>query len=746
MKENFNHKEIEGNINLMWKKSNIFSPRIEKTKKPFSIFLVPPNASGPMHIGNALMVAMQDILARYHRANGEPTLWIPSTDYGGYETQVSFERELEKAGKDKTNYTNKELFLEIKKFVEHNNDVIKNQLSSLGASIDWSRFRFTMDNESLLSINQTFKKMVQENLIYRRQYMVNYCPFCVTFLAEIELKERQKETPLYYIKFNQDDNAGHITLATSRPEFLFSVTHVLAHPNDQKHSQYIGKTFINPVTNQPVKVIASKRKWNPEKSEEFLSPFCPSFKSYDYQYSLRNSLPSRNLLDWQGNMIERYPGLKPHEARLKEISLLEQRGHIEKVDDSYQEPMLLCKKGHTTENIIVFTWFLRLDDEKTPLRQPAIQAIEKEDFMVFPKWRKKGLIEWMGKMSDWPIARQNVWGINIPIFYDVSEPEHFMVWFIDKKGGRQYGNLKDFLEQGIELHEIYEGLERIYANEQATWVLEKKPGKPYLPETDTFDTWFSAGQWATIVFGKPNSADFSYFYPSDSIVIGHDLLRLSVSRKILLSFYATKKLPFRLVYLHPLLRGKDGQKMSKSLGNVEPLEYYLEKFGPDVTRMALVSYTASQEDFYFSEETLNLFQDFSHRLWHMGKVIDLINGYKLNFNTNPIVSNEDKKMLLDIDDLAKIISSYIKKYMFSFAQERICTFLTVLETYAESMQSGQDIKTSMFVLHQAYEKYLMILHPFMPFITEELQRNLYKDSPLAAIHWSQFQRRKVKKR
>ncbi|OGZ64048.1 MAG: hypothetical protein A3A98_03835 [Candidatus Staskawiczbacteria bacterium RIFCSPLOWO2_01_FULL_40_39] len=733
MEEIFNHKEIEKKIKLMWEKSNIFSPKIEKTKKPFSIFLVPPNASGPMHIGNALMVAMQDILARYHRSNGEPTLWIPSTDHGGYETQVSFERELEKNGKDKADYTNKELFLKIKKFVEDNNDIIKNQLTTLGASVDWSRFRFTMDNQSLLSVDQTFKKMIRNNLLYRRQYMVNYCPSCATFLAEIELKEAEKKTPLYYIKFDRKDGTGHVTLKITRPEFLFSVSHVLVHPNDQKHSQYIGKTLINPVTGQSVEVIVSKRKWNPEKAEEFLSPFCPSFKSYDYQYTLRNSLPSRNLLDWQGNMIERYPGLKPSEARIQEISLLEKNGSIESINESYTEPVLLCKKGHTTENLIVFTWFLSIDDPKNPLRKPAMQAVEKEDFIVFPHWKKKGLIEWMGKMSDWPIARQNVWGIRIPIFYDVSEPKHFMVWFVDKRGKRQYGNLKDFLEQGITLDEIHEGLERIYAGEKAMWALEQEPGKPYLPETDTFDTWFSSGQWATIVFGEQNSADFSYFYPSDSIVIGHDLLRLSVSRKILLSFYATKKLPFRFVYLHPLLKGQDGQKMSKSIGNTVSLEHYLEKFGADATRMALVSYIASQEDFYFSEQTLETFQDFSRRLWKLGNVVGSMSKYKLNEDANLILSPEDERLLLEMEKLAKTIGSYIKKYMFSSAQEKVCSFLAELEKYMESMQSEGDIETSITLLYKMYEKYLIILHPFMPFMTEELYGNLYKKSPLAAL-------------
>ncbi len=735
MKGNFNHKEIEKYANLVWEKNNIFSPKIEKTKKPFSIFLVPPNASGPMHIGNALMVAIQDILARYHRANGETTLWVPSTDHGGYETQVTFEKELEKVGKSKLDYNKKEFFEAIKQFVEKNNTIIKNQLKSLGASVDWSRFRFTLDNNALSMLYKMFRKMISDNLIYRHLYMVNYCPSCATFLADIELKETQGKNPLYFITFNVKDSDENLTLAITHPEFLFTVTHVLVHPADKRHSYYIGKTLLNPTTGHPIEVIVSKRKFDPEKVEPFLYPFCPSFKSYDYQYSLRNSLPSRNVLDWQGNMIERYPGIKPLEARQKEIYFLEKAGKIEKVDDSHQEQIFLCKSGHKTENIIMFTWFLRLDDARVPLRKPAIEAIEKEHLEFIPRWRKRGLVEWMTKMHDWPIARQSALGIKVPIWYDVSEPNHFMIWFTDRKGRRLYGNLKNFLEDGIQLDEIHDGLERIYASGDATWVLDKEPGKRYLPETDTFDTWFSSGQWATIVFGNLDSEDFSYFYPSDSIVIGHDLLRLSVSRKIFLSFYATKKLPFKIVYFHPLIKGKDGQKMSKSLGNTVSLEYYLENFGADVTRMALISYLTSQEDFIFSEERLIYFQDFSHRLWKMGNVVNSMRKYRFSEDANPLLSPEDEKLLLEMDKLVKFTSSYIKKYLFSSAQEKVCSFLTTLEKYIKSMKDEGDIETSITLLDKMYKKYLLVLHPFMPFMTEDLYGNLYKKSPLATAQW-----------
>lgn len=733
MEKHYNHQEVEPRINLRWEKDNYFTHRVDSAKKPFSIFLVPPNASGEMHIGNALMIAIQDILARFHRAKGDPTLWIPCTDHGGYETQVTFERELEKAGKDRWNYGSQELFAAIKRFVESNNEKIKGQIKALGASVDWSRFRFTMDDESLRAVDKTFKKLIADNLIYRRPYMASYCPLCATILADIELKESKEKMPLYFIKFTLQNSDDYLTLATTRPEFLFAVTHVLIHPADKRYARHLGQVLLNPITGQPVEIVASKRKFDPEKADSFLVPFSPSHKKYDYEYTLRNSIPARNLLDWEGRMLERYPGLKPAEARLKEVAFLKEHGRVEKIDDSYLESVFLCKRGHAVENVIMQTWFLKMDDEKIPLRKNALEIIKKEGLVVYPKWREKGLIDWLGKMHDWPIARQNVWGIRIPIWYDVSDPAQFMVWFVDKTGEKRCGNLKYFLDQGATLEEVSAGLERVYASADAAWTLEPEADKFYLPETDTFDTWFSSGQWGTIVFGDETAANFSYSYPSDSIVIGHDLLRLSVSRKILLSHYLTGRLPFKTVYLHRLIKGQDGQKMSKSLGNAVSLEYYLEKFGADVTRLALISYTTEREDFTLEEERLFFFQDFSFRLWEMGNLINASNQAPFDLFKFQDLSREDKNLLSAIDSLTIDIGSYLERFSFAYAQEKLGDFLPALEKYT---QAKSKTAVSLSILRYVFKKYLIILHPFMPFMTEELYANLYNSiCPLAANPW-----------
>lgn len=736
MQKDYDHKEVEARVSQMWEEGNYFTPKIDPSKKPLSVFPNPPNASGGMHIGNVLMVALQDILTRYSRAKGVPTLWIPSTDHGGYETQVTFERELEKEGKSRYGFRKKDLFEKIKEFVERNNELIKKQYKVMGASFDWSRFRYTMDTASLHSIGETFKKMVSDNLIYRWPYMVNYCSLCGTVLADIELKEQKENLPLYFVKFPVEKSEEYLTLATARPEFLFATTHVLVHPADKRYAHHIGKILKNPITGNSVEVIASKRKFDVAKCDPYLTPFCPSYNNYDYGYTLRHNLPSRNLLDWEGNMIERHAGMKPAEARAKEVAVLKAQEAIEKIDESHIDAVFLCKRGHVVESMITLTWFLKLDDEKKSLKKPALEAVRHEHLNVFPHWREKGLIEWIGKMHDWPVARQNVWGITIPVWYDISDPSQFIVWFVDKQGERQYGNLKLFFDAGTSLEEIAEGLERIYAGEGARWVLEKEAGKLYLPETDTFDTWFSSSQWGAIVFGGLHSADFSYFYPNDFLVTGHDLLRLFVAREILLCHYLTGKLPFKTVYLHHLVKGNDGQKMSKSLGNAVPPEYYLETYGADVTRMALISYTTIQDDFIFEEERLLFYQKFSHELWNMGDLILLANQYSPQFSESLEMSVDDREVLAACGRLAASTASHIEKYSFAYAQERLCGFLPYLGEYALRSQAKKNVHISLSMLRHVFAKYLTMLHPFMPFMTEELYTQLYNPSvPMAATLW-----------
>ncbi len=733
MEEAYDFKEVEPRVSRLWEADDSFAPSTNRSRRPYSMYLIPPNASGPLHVGNALMIAIQDVLARYHRAKGEPTMWIPGTDHGGYETQVTFEQELEKKGENKDAYTAKALREVVGAFVEKNNQIIIGQTQAMGASVNWPYFRYTLDEQSLSFVDRMFKKMVSDNLVYRSTYMVNYCTSCATVLADIELKEVEVKTPLYVIKFALKEGEGHLSLATTQPELLFATTHMLAHPQDARLAPYIGKTLINPATGEEVVVVKSKRKHVADALDPHLSAFCPSHKRYDFEYALRNEIPTRNLFDWEGRLVERYPGMSPEEARAHEVALLEQKGVIEQVEDEYTDTMLLCKKGHRVQNIIRMSWFVRLDDDKAPLRKPALDSIKTERPMIYPHWREKGLVEWIGKMHDWPIARQNVWGIRIPIWYELTDPALFTVWFVDAQGVRRYGNLQALLDEGVALGEVTSGLERVYAAEGALWTLEQEEGKTYLPETDTLDTWFSSGAWSAMVFDAAASRDLPYFYPNSSVVIGYDLLRLSISREIILGVYMTGKLPFKRVYFHSLLKSKDGQKMSKSLGNAITLDEYLDRYGADVTRMALLSYTGKFEDFFFSDDRLDFYKNFAERLWTMGRISDVVNVHSIGPYKADLLSATDAQLLADVSALGKNAGVDVEKYFLAQAQEKLAAFLPRFEQHHAALQSRDDAEQGLAVFHAAFKSYLALLHPFMPFMTEEIYSKVYEPSrPLAA--------------
>lgn len=743
MERFYDFKKTESDIAHLWEERADFSPKEESERRTFSMFLVPPNASGPMHIGNALMIAIQDVLARYHRARGDATVWVPGTDHGGYETQVTYERELERAGRDKSLLSRKELVAELAQFVEGHNETIRGQIKALGASVDWSRFRFTLDEASLRATDGMFRRMVADGLIYREPYMVHYCTACATVLADIELKETEIAAPLYNVRFTAVDGTGELMLPITRPEFIYAMTHVLVHPQDVRYAHLIGATLKNPATGEPVSVVASKRKFDPQDLNRPIEPFCPSHNRYDYEYAIRNGIPARDLLDWQGAMLERYPGMKPALARVEEVRHLEAGGHIESVEEHHNDTAHWCKKGHPVDTIIRLTWFVRLDDAAVPLRQPTLDALAREKFSIHPQWRTKGLVEWIGKMHDWPIARQNAWGIRIPLWYEVKDASRFMVWFVDAHGVRRHGSLKTFLDEGIALDTIVSGIERVYADGECSWTLEPEAGKSYVPETDTFDTWFSSGAWSTIVYGEPGTQEVERFYPSDTLVIGHDLLRLSVARELVLSRYLQGNLPFRQVYFHRLIKGADGQKMSKSLGNAITLDEYLTKYGADVTRMALVSYTGLTEDFFVAPERLGQYGRMIEKLWMLGRMCDAAIGRGVAAADPRTFSTDERALHAALSDLFDLVGMNIARHRFAEAQEQASSFCARLEEYTlKAVGRDANIERAMAGVQTILADYLILLHPFMPFATEAIHQMLSPDREvLAHKSWKRGQSR-----
>ena len=732
MTPEFDIHELEKKARSVWDSSEAFACQ-DTGKKKFSMFLIPPNASGPLHIGNALMVALQDILARYYRMKQYDVVWVPGLDHGGYETQVTYEREAEETGGShvRSEIRSDELYKKIEAFVDTNKQTVISQIDALGASVDWNQLRFTLDEKTLESANAMFGQMVDDKIIDRKPYMMNYCPNCMTVLADIELKKEERTAGEYFVNLISAAGEESVKILVREPEFLWTVSHILAHPQDERFASLIDSVYINPITGKEISVVASARKLDWHMKQDQLEPFMPAAVRFDYEYAVRNNLPYPDVLDWGGRFVEMYEGMLPSFARQQAVAYLEENNFIAEVREGCEE-VHYCKKGHEVTNLIRLTWSLSFDAGESSIRQRSLDLLNSETLFVHPAWRKKGLVDWIKKIHDWPIARQNAWGIKIPIWYEVSDPTKFLVWFFDKDGRRQHGNLNTFLNEGVAWQEILDGLQQVYATGDCEWTTEPAAGKPYLPETDTFDTWYTSGAWS--VFAFEHLDYFDQVYPSDSVVIGTDLLRLSIARKIMLSAYLTGKLPFKRVYFHPLLNGPDGQKMSKSIGNVVTLESYLENYGSDVTRMALVSYMSQSDDFVFEDTRLAEFKHFSQRLWAIARAYQAVELAEIDLLKKDEWGSQDTDLLNNFERLVGRIGNDIEKHFLARAQDSAVKFLDEIESTLRRGIAGE-VGSAGAVVVNVFPLYLSVLHPFMPFVTEAIFSEIKNEKVLATNRW-----------
>jgi len=724
MNSDYDFVKIEKESQDLWNQVQAFKFDSASSKKPFAMFMMPPNTSGPMHIGNSLMIALQDILARYHRVNNRNVLWVPGLDHGGYETQVTYEREQEKNGimKTREEYNSAELFTEISQFVELHKKEITTQIKSLGASMDLSQMLYTMDDSCVEFVQEMFANMTKDGVVERSNYMMNYCPECATVLADIEIKKTATAGKEYIIKFCYPESSEYIEITTTQPEMLYSMDYILVHPHDKRFAELIGAEVVNPITGASVTVISSIRTLNWHQENTHITAFYPAFERYDYEYAVRNDIPVVNQLDWEGKFEYMYLGKTLAEARIEAVQELSSNNAIVS-QNSCETEQRTCKKNHEAISLIKLAWFLNIDNEQIPLRKNAIEAFEKEDPVIYTNWRKKGVADWLKKMPNWPISRQNVWGIKLPVHYEVTDSSEFLVWFFDKTGLRQHGNLKSFLKDGYTLEEIQSGLQRVYASEECTWTLEPEIGKRYLSETDTLDTWFSSTVWGVYVYKQLVSANFEDYYPSENIILGHDLLRLFIARKVLLGVYLTGKLPFKRVHFHPLINGADGQKMSKSLGNSVTLNEYIKQYGADVTRFALVARLDSPNDFAFTNSHLDTATEFMKDLFRISQAYNLITGSNVSHEDGTRLDDQDFAVAKKFQFTSRSVAKNVEKYNFQKAQLEVENFLVDLEGLINNVvQTGSHSSAVAFL--QLFKKYLILLHPFAPHITEHIFQTL----------------------
>lgn len=728
----YDQTKVEEKWYKFWEESGFFKPEVNPNGKPYTIILPLPNASGKMHTGNVLMIAIEDLLIRWKRMQGYAALWVPGTDHAGTETQITFERELTKKGKSRFDFSRDQLYQAIWDFVVQNKHNIEDQIRQMGASVDWDRYKFTLDDDVIKTVHQTFQRMVKDNLVYRGDYMVNYCTKCGTTYSDVEIEHAQRTDPLFYIRYKLVGQDSYISVATVRPETIWADTHLAVNPKDSKHKNLISKKVLNPLTNEQMQIITDE--FVDLKFGTGIVKLTPAVDKNDYEASLRHNLPIVEVIDLNGNLKGPYVGLSVPEARIKSVEQLKKKGLVDKIDKNYRHSVSLCKAGHDIEPMILPNWFIKVDASHKSFKKPALEVVKNGQLKIYPKWREITYVRWMEEMRDWALSRQNVWGITIPVWYAVKDASKIHVWFVDRKGNYQHDNLNLLLEKGFTFKEITEGLQRVMADPSVKWVFEqdRKEGRYYLPETDTFDTWFSSGQWPLVTLGYPDSADFKKFYPTAVLETGWEIVTKWVSRMVMLGLYLAKEAPFADVYLHGHIRAIDGRKMSKSLGNIINPEEYMEEFGVDALRMGLISGTANGRDFNFPRDKIIGYKHFANKIWNMARFILLmIEGSKIevldydNLDKSKL-TREDQKIREDLNKLIKSVDELLNKYRFADAGEKIYQFMwhEIADKYLESVKNRDDKQTALSNLMYVFKTCLELLHPFMPFITEELWQRL----------------------
>ena len=724
----YDHKTQEPEIEKKWEDSGVFVGKIDSDKKPFTIVLPPPNANGKLHTGHVLMLAVEDILIRWKKMQGYSTLWLPGTDHAGFETQVVFERFLKNQGKSRFDYDRDSLYKEIWNFVEANKGVIENQMKRMGPGLDWTRYTYTLDESVVKIVYSTFRKMLSEGLVYRDDYIVNFCPKCGTTFADLEIRHKDKISSLYYIKY------GPLVVATTRPETKFGDVALAVNPNDERYKNYVGKEieYFDPLGKFSIPVIADS--YVDMSFGTGVLKITPAHDKNDYEIGIKHKLPVISVIGIDGKMNEKagkYCGMDVSEARKAVVKDLEEMGMIEKIDENYNNSVAVCYKGgHEIEPTVFPNWFVKVDS----LKKPALDAVLNGDVRIFPKWRQITYTKWMEEMRDWPISRQIVWGIRIPVWYDVDENPSIQVTFLNADGNRIAGKIGDLLRD-YSFEEIKEGLQSLIAPKDAGFHVQPD-GEHLLQETDTFDTWFSSGHWPLATLRYPDSEDFKYFDPTSVMETGWEIIRFWVSRMMMFGIYLTGQPPFKDVYLHGLVRALDGKKMSKSLGNViDPLDY-IDEYGADALRMGLISGTVNGRDFAFPRDKVIAYRNFANKLWNMARfmIIMMENSHGENFyfdeNLNISLGNFDQEMLEKMKKLISSVTASLERYRFADAAEMIYQFMwhEVADKYIEHVKGldGNQKTVSLSVLRYVFVKGLVLLHPFMPFVTEAIWENIPK--------------------
>jgi len=688
----YDAKKVENKIYKLQEDSGFFNPdNLPKTyKKPFTIIMPPANANGNLHAGHALVMTIEDIMTRYKRMKGFKALWLPGFDHAGFETQVVYEKKLEKEGRSRFGMEPEQLYKEILQFTAENKTNIKSQIKKMGSSCDWSREKFTLDEDIVKEVQNTFKKMYDDGLIYRGERIVNWCSKHQTSLSDVETDKKERKDAFYYFQY------GPFTIGTARPETKFGDKYVVMHPKDERYKEYKdGQQIELEWINGKITATIIKDEAIDMEFGTGVMTITPWHDAIDFDIAQRHNLDKEQIIDQRGKLLPiagEFAGMKITEARPKIVEKLKEKGLLVKIDENYIHNVPVCYKCETLiEPQILPQWFVKMK----PLTKKAADAVKAKKIKIIPDNFRKIFLYWMENTIDWNISRQIVWGIPIP--------------------AKICDNCKDGfpdLENKINICPTCKGSVR--------------------KDTDTFDTWFSSGQWPLVALDYPNSKDFKTFYPTDVMESGSDLIFKWIPRMVIFGLYLAKKVPFNTVYLHGLVNDAKGQKMSKSKGNViNPLDIS-DKYGTDALRIGLVMGNTPGQDLALDENKIKGHRNFANKIWNAAKFV-LLNTKDYKETKKVSLNKQQKETLKELDKTVKEITKLMDDFKFYYAAEKIYHYFwhtfcdKIIEESKKNLSPEADQKekeATQFMLLEILSKSLRVLHPFMPFITEEIYQYL----------------------
>ena len=703
----YSPQNVEDRTYKFWCDHKYFHAEVNPDKKPYTIVIPPPNITGQLHMGHALDETLQDILIRWRRMEGYETLWLPGTDHASIATEAKIVEAMRKEGIIKEEIGREKFLERAWEWKAQYGGRIVEQLKKLGSSCDWDRERFTLDEGCSKAVREVFCKLYDKGLIYRGERIINWCPHCLTSISDAEVEYEDQAGHFWHLRYPFKDGSGYLELATTRPETLLGDTAVAVNPNDERYKGMVGKTLILPIVHREIPVIADDYV-----DIEFgtgVVKITPAHDPNDFEVGLRHNLEVINVLTPDAKIVDDYPkyaGMDRYEARKAIVEDLEAEGALVEIED-YSHNVGTCYRcGTTVEPRVSKQWFVKME----PLAKPAVEVVRNGEVKFVPERFDKTYFHWMENIKDWCISRQLWWGHRIPAYY-----------------------CDDCGEVMVSAQEVH--------------TCSKCGGHHVHQDPDTLDTWFSSALWPFSTLGYPDDTkELEYFYPTDTLVTGYDIIFFWVARMIFSGVEHMGQVPFHTVLIHGLVRDAQGRKMSKSLGNgIDPL-LVIDQYGADALRFTLATGNAPGNDMRFSDEKVKASRNFANKLWNAARFVLMYLGNDYNYPGLPKdLAIEDKWILSKVNTLAKEVTDNLERFELGIAVAKLYDFIwdVFCDWYIEiakiRLQSGEGADTAKAVLVYVLTDILKLLHPFMPFITEEIYQAIPHDTESIMISkWPEY--------